>query len=319
MSDQRPNNQLVLEALINAERKRFPSNLTESDFFEIFGAQQALKDKDLSDSEIETGIVGNGNDGGIDGIYFLIQGKLIQEDLINYDAWGKNLDLHVYIIQAKTSPSFGEDPIHKFVNVTEDLFTLDHELKDKKYTSRYDAKLLEVADRFKKGYLALVPKTVNLKFHYVYASRGEIVDPKVKGLTSKVEAKVKSLFRDAKFEFQFLGAGELSQLAGRTLQTKREVEYVSPAINSSDGSCICLVKMKNFFRFLKDEDTETINRHIFEANVRDYQGDVGVNKEIRDTLANPSGENFWWLNNGITILTTSITPKGNYRINTGFA
>lgn len=311
MSDQKTNNQLILDALIKAEKRRFPSTLSESDFFEIFAAQQTLKEKDLSDSEIETGIIGNGSDGGIDGIYFLIQGKLIQEDLRNYDAWGKNLDLDIYIIQAKTSPSFKEDTIHKFVNVTEDLFTLSHELKDRKYISRYSTKLLEVVERFKTGYLALVSKTLNLKFHYVYATRGEFVDPKVKGLTGKIEAKVKSLFRDAKFEFQFLGAGELSQLAGRTLQTKREIEYVSPAINSSDGSCICLVKMKNFFRFLKDEDATTINRHIFEANVRDYQGDVGVNKEIRDTLTNPSGENFWWLNNGITILTTGITPKGN--------
>jgi hypothetical protein len=42
--------------------------------------------------------------------------------------------------------------------------------------------------------------------------------------------------------------------------------------------------------------------------VRDYQGDVEVNREIRDALENPGNEEFWWLNNGITILAS----KANY-------
>lgn len=311
MSDQRSNNDLILDALIDAERKRFPTSLKESEFFEIFSAQQLLKNNDLSDSEIIKGIVGNGGDGGIDSLYFFIQGKLIQEDILNYDVWGKDLDLDLYIVQSKTSRGFGEDAIRKFIDVTEDIFSMGNNLKDKQFTSRYDSRLLEAAERFKNAYLSLVARNVRLTFHYVYASRGEVVDQKVNGLTLKLEKKVRSLFPDAIFDFQFLGADKLAHIAGKARQTKKEILYSGPVINPRPDSFVFLVKMKDFYQFLRDEVTGTINRHIFEANVRDYQGDIGVNKEIRETLANPSGENFWWLNNGITILTSSVLPKGN--------
>jgi len=73
-----------------------------------------------------------------------------------------------------------------------------------------------------------------------------------------------------------------------------------------DSNCyIALVNLVDFYRFIADENGE-LWRHIFEANVRDYQRDVSVNKDIRDTLENPAGENFWWLNNGVTILASRI-------------
>jgi len=43
---------------------------------------------------------------------------------------------------------------------------------------------------------------------------------------------------------------------------------------------------------------------FFEANVRDYEGNVSVNKGIRETLEHPSEDDFWWLNNGVTILAS---------------
>jgi hypothetical protein len=49
---------------------------------------------------------------------------------------------------------------------------------------------------------------------------------------------------------------------------------------------------------------------IFDANVRDYQGDVEVNRAIRQTLLQPEGEDFWWLNNGITILAADASHSG---------
>ena len=51
-------------------------------------------------------------------------------------------------------------------------------------------------------------------------------------------------------------------------------------------------------------------RHIFESNVRDYQGKTNVNKEIQATLASFNNEEFWWLNNGVTILGSDATAPG---------
>lgn len=311
MSEQRTSSDMILDSFINKEKKRFPPTLSESEFFEIFTAQQVLKDKDLSDSEISKGIVGNGGDGGIDSVYFFINNKLIQEDIKSYDYWVKDIKLDLFIIQSKTSRSFGEDVIRKFIDVTDDVFAVNSNLKSKEIRSRYDARLLEAAVRFKEVYLELVTRGVKLTFNYVYASRGEIVDPKVNNLTNKLKSTVENLFKNVQFNFNFLGADKLVQIAGRVKQTKKEILYTGPVIHLKHDSLVILVTLKNFYRFLTDSDGSSIDRHIFEANVRDYQGEIGVNKEIRDTLNNPGVENFWWLNNGITILTSGIEPKGN--------
>ena len=49
---------------------------------------------------------------------------------------------------------------------------------------------------------------------------------------------------------------------------------------------------------------------LFESNVRDFMGLNRVNEDIRATLTNPESPDFWWLNNGITILATSAAITG---------
>ncbi|MVT08333.1 AIPR family protein [Chitinophaga tropicalis] len=312
MAKIKSNSEEVLSQFIKAEKARFPISMSDSRFFEIFAAQQVLKANDLSDKEIENGIVGEGLDGGIDGLYFFINGQLIQDEIKSYDPWKKNIDLEVFVIQSKTTAGFGEDAIHKLVNTTEDIFTINNVLSAKKFKERYNPELLEIAERFNIGYKSLVVKGITLRFHYFYVTQGDNVHPNTKGLTEKLGKKIQELFfNKASFDFTFLGARDLVEIASRRPAQKIEIELSKQVLYSDKNSCVCLVKLKDFYKFIVDKATNKINRHIFEANVRDYQGDSGVNKEIRETLQTTEGDNFWWLNNGITILTNEITAKGN--------
>ena len=54
------------------------------------------------------------------------------------------------------------------------------------------------------------------------------------------------------------------------------------------------------------DENHNLRKSFFEANVRDYQGHNSVNSSIADTLEGSGTEDFWWLNNGITILSTDI-------------
>ena len=80
---------------------------------------------------------------------------------------------------------------------------------------------------------------------------------------------------------------------------------------SSEGQVgfVCLAKLGDFFKFVTDE-TGSLWRHIFEANVRDYQGRTQVNDEIQTSLRNPTPEDFWWLNNGVSILASKASLGG---------
>jgi hypothetical protein len=69
-----------LETNFEGFRKdRYPS-LSVSDAFERFAIRQVLKDADLSDDEIESGIFAGQDDGGVDGMYFFVNRALIQDE-----------------------------------------------------------------------------------------------------------------------------------------------------------------------------------------------------------------------------------------------
>ena len=60
--------------------------------------------------------------------------------------------------------------------------------------------------------------------------------------------------------------------------------------------------------FRSTNNSDTLEQSIFESNIRDYQGSVVVNKKIHSTLTKDDNIDFWWLNNGITILANDISP-----------
>jgi hypothetical protein len=61
------------------EASRMPG-LVGVDPFEYYCVDQFLKQFAVSDSELLAGLVGGGNDGGADAIYFFVNRKLVQED-----------------------------------------------------------------------------------------------------------------------------------------------------------------------------------------------------------------------------------------------
>lgn len=66
---------------------------------------------------------------------------------------------------------------------------------------------------------------------------------------------------------------------------------------------IGLVNLSEYYKFITDDSGDLL-KHIFESNVRDYQGSITVNNEIGKTLNENNIEDFWWLNNGVTILAS---------------
>jgi hypothetical protein len=91
-----------------------------------------------------------------------------------------------------------------------------------------------------------------------------------------------------------------------------ELENTGVIFTTEDSAVVCLVKLKNYANFLTDEHG-TLRKSLLEPNVRDYQGKQNpVNIDIRATLAEGSaGHEFWWLNNGVTILAASCSIAGD--------
>ncbi|MBS7118942.1 MAG: AIPR family protein, partial [Enterobacter cloacae] len=66
----------------------------------------------------------------------------------------------------------------------------------------------------------------------------------------------------------------------------------------------------DYYKFLTNETDHTLRRYLFESNVRDFMGLNAVNEDIKLTLSDQGSPDFWLLNNGVTILSTSAQMIG---------
>lgn len=300
------NDVIILEKVLEQRKAEIAPELSASDFFEIFTAEQLLKSFDLSYDEIKSGITGGGGDGGIDSAYLLVNGELIQEDT-DISGLKKGISIDLILIQAKTGTGFGESAMDKFVSISKDI--LDFSVDVAELSKVYNSSLLGLIKKFRNVYERLAARFPNLTISYFYATKGDQPHQNVERKIENIKRIVKELFSSAKCNFTFVGASKLLELARLSPRSSYFLKLAENAISSeNDAGFICLVKLRDFYSFITGEDGKLI-RGLFEANVRDYQGSTEVNDAIQKTLREPSNEDFWWLNNGITILASKATQN----------
>ena len=298
--------QIILDGVLKQRQSEMDPDADPDTFFEFFTAQQILKDFDLSYDEIESGLVGAGRDGGIDSIYLFVNGDLVREDS-DYSNLRKNIVIDLIIIQSKTHAGFQETPVERFITVSNDLFDLS---KGTQFSNVYNNQLVEAIERFQNLYQELIPWFPTFNVSFFYASKGVDVNDNVRRKSTMLEEAVLSRIPKAKVDFQFLGASELYDIAGRQPHTTFNLTLAENPISSKEQvGFVCLVRLKDFFKFITD-DASSLQRQLFEANVRDYQGRTQVNDEIQASLLANGSEDFWWLNNGVSILATQASFGG---------
>ncbi len=123
-------------------------------------------------------------------------------------------------------------------------------------------------------------------------------------------AYIKTRLSLASVEFVPWGCAKLLSAVRSTPQKTLVLEKVKD-LSMTDGSIVCLATVSNFASFL-DNGNGNLHAWLMEPNVRDYLGNNQVNKQIRLTLSATSwSEDFWWLNNGVTILSDGCFITGD--------
>ncbi len=301
------NDQIILDSTLAQSKYDLFQDMKDDDYFELFSAEQILKNYDLSYEEIESGIVGGGGDGGIDSIFLFINSELIQEDT-DLSTFKKNIVIELFLIQSKTTNGFSEDAMQKFISTTNELLNLSNNLED--YVSVYNSKLLTKTEHFRNAVITLASRMPAINISYYYLTKGMEIHPNVSRHKSTLEKLVKSLFSTANYSFSFLGATDLLAQFRTIPTTTFSLRLSESPIATTDGnSFVSLVSLNDYFNFICNDD-RSLSIGLFEANVRDYQGKVEVNKAIEDTLLAQNKEEFWWLNNGVTILAAKAMLSG---------
>ncbi len=301
------NDRIILDEVLKQRKAEVDPSADEGEFFEMFSAEQILKDFDLSYDEIESGLVGGSGDGGIDGIYLLVNGELVQEDP-DYSNLKKNVTLDLFIIQAKIGSGFQETPVERLITASDDIFDLSK--KCSALSGVYNEALLDAIRRFQLVHQQLAARFPALRVSFFYVCKGSDPSTSVTRKVEKLKAVIERYFPSAQFRFEFLGASSLLALARRAPQTTHTLTLAeSPVSSGGQVGFVCLVRIPDFFSFITDEHGE-LRRQIFEANVRDYQGRTEVNDEIQQSLQERHPEDFWWLNNGVSILASKASLSG---------
>lgn len=213
------------------------------------------------------------------------------------------------IIQSKRETSFKESAIQKWKDVSNNLLSLSNSLSD--FTTRYNDDVRESFGFFRDLYTKLLRSRVKLEFKYIYVSYAEELHPNVKQQAEELKGLVCKLFPNAKVNIEFVGAAELYDKYNTPAETIVNLPLAEvPIALGKNKNYVGLVSLKDYYRFIVSEDN-ILRRKFFEANVRDYQGRNNVNSSIRETLETGQSEDFWWLNNGITILTSEAMLVNN--------
>lgn len=301
------NNQILLEEIIKQELENYEENSSVNDFFEFYASLQVLKDFELSFEEVESGRCGESHDGGADSIYLFVNGELVKEDEDIKDKYKKNVDIEFILIQAKYENSFNEETLLKLSRLCRSLFDLDFDRTE--FEGRYNDKILSAFELFKTTYLGLITKKPKLKITIYYVSKGIDVHPNVQNQANDLKIDITEKLPGTIVEVSFVGSDQLMKLAQERVNDVFRLRISENPLSTTPQVFIALANLAEYYKFITDEEGKLI-KHIFESNVRDYQGKANVNNEIQDTLENPGTEEFWWLNNGVTILASEASAPG---------
>jgi hypothetical protein len=277
--------------------------------FEYYCAEHYLKPYGVSDEEILSGLVGGHHDGGIDGMYFFANRRLVEEDTeIDPKTVSK---LNLMMIQAKEGDGFSPTAVSKMIFFVDDL--LDLGKSEQRYHAKYSKRVVEAMKVFKQKYQTVIGESPALGIEVLYISKQD-VEPNEDCIRAadKLKDTVKRHFGAARCDLSFINAQRLWAQVQLRPRRNKALQWATQPLETPEGF-VGLVKLNDYFDFLRDEHGE-LQERIFESNVRGFWPNTPVNAGIKKTLQNPSQADFWLLNNGVTILAASSSPAGTYKL-----
>jgi len=245
------NDVILLNQLLAQRRAELAPDMSEADFFQIFAAEQALKDRDLSYDELQNGIVDGGGDGGIDAVYLFVNNLLYREEIDPKDV-KRNVLIELVFVQTKTATGFSESGVERFISSARDMLTLSKDLST--FTAVYKTDLLGKMNEFRSTYLSLTSKFPQLTIRYYSAALATEVHPNVQRKVEPLRETIQTLFSPVEFSCEFLRAQDLLALARRAPRSAHHLKLAENPISTGQQGFVCLVGLNDFCDFICAED-----------------------------------------------------------------
>ena len=239
---------MLLDQFLAQQKSEQITPLPDDRAFELFASEQVLKDSELSTEELSSGVVGGGNDGGIDGVYTFVGEQLINDDSEIFDSefsasrLSQGVALTLRLIQAKQVSSFTETAIDLVSSSTGRL--LDLGLTEEHLKTLYSSALVERFSLFRRALerLAIRHPIARIEFSYATCGDKDTINPKVQQKARDLEMQFSKTVTGATGVVSFLGADELWMSANAVPNYTLRLTYRENA--TSGTSHVALVSLR---------------------------------------------------------------------------
>ena len=301
----------VTESLINDYLTAFTIERKREDIdFEKFVCYAIVSKEYPETFDIENVWVGESP--SIDGIAIMLNGRLIEdtEEIKDLLEINKVLEAKFVFIQAKTTSGFDGPEINNFGFGVKDCFNVSPKLTHNDVVK----KKITIISEIYKNSGAMTRGLPECKLFYVTTG--------IWGNDANLVARLNSVKEDlqglnlfSKVLVTPLGAKEIQEYY---YESKRELSVevtfsnkllMSQSMDGISEAYIGLLPYSEFSKLIIDANGNL--RPVFYDNVRAFQGDNEVNKDIQGTVSSSKASLFAVLNNGITIVAKSITVASN--------
>jgi hypothetical protein len=285
--------------------------VSESVQFEHFANYSIISKLNRSSFELEDIHTGSGGDCAIDGLCLMVNGKIITDidELHEVVETPGHLDADIIFIQSKTTSSFNGSDIGSFIHGVKDFLADESKLvqndKVKQMKLLWD------------GAISMSSYMINRRPHcrLFYVCTGKWVgDQNLQAVINSGKNEIEGIGIFDDIVIAPYGATEIQKLYHETknkLSTTITFQnrITLPDIEGVKEAYLGVIPFHEFIKLIQDENKTIYS--IFDDNVRDFLRENAVNKKIKETLNLGKFDLFCVLNNGVTVVASSITPAGN--------
>lgn len=302
----------ITQSMIDSFKSNQSLNIDDdSELFEYFVnycvVNNVYGSNDFDLEEITTGKATQ----GIDGIAIIVNQKFVNtiEDIDTLIEYNKSISVKFVLIQAKTSSSFDNTEIGNLLTYSKLFFSDDTSMfhtAEMQHFIELKEYIFSKGDKLKK----------NPELFLYYVTLGTWTDDENLHATisvGKESLRGTNLFSNISFEP--CGSEKIQDLYRKTKEKlkstfKFEKRITMYSINDDEVGYSGVLPFKEFKKLIIDENGAT--KAVFEDNIRDYLGpNPDVNKNITETIKTGNVNAFSMLNNGITVVTSSIIISGD--------
>lgn len=285
--------------------------MREDDAFELFAASLLFRDDLLDQVELSDLLMDNSTP-GVDIVLLEINGQIIAgaDDVDDLCAGRPTLDVSLHVLQAKTSTSIDSAQILNMGDIVERLCS---------GSASFDyPKLQGVSDALGKifeDYAAKLKERPSVSIFFVTSANDDAVhDDNVRARAGAVERNLRNLTFLGEVSVAVCGATRLYD-ASRRKSNANEADIVLeksvnlPKMPDIDQAILGVVSVEQLLKLVQNDDG-SLDERVFYDNVRGFKGaDNDVNAQISKTLESSDRSLLPVLNNGVTVVATSYSPK----------